>query len=129
GRRRRRCIPPPTSSRRGRRAGCGLALVGSDLLYQRLTGGSRAAEFAQLFSRIGRRISLPGATDGDSDALLAAWGIEGGAQRKAARRIARKPGGLRSLSHALALAASQACGKPVAAKHIRSAWSELAGAA
>ena len=109
--------------------GCGLALLGSDRLYERLTGGRRAAEFAQLSSRIGRRVRLRGATEGDSDTLLAAWGIEGKAERKAARWIARQPGGLRSLSHALALASSIASGRPVNSGHIRKAWKDLAGTA
>jgi len=42
--------------------GTGLALVGSDKLYDRLTGGSRSSDFPQLFSRIGKRVRLPGAT-------------------------------------------------------------------
>ena len=109
--------------------GCGLALLGSDLLYEHLTGGRRTAEFAQLFSRIGRLVRLPGATDGDSDALLAAWGIEGKSERKAARRIARSPGALRNLSYALALASSLARGGPVSTEHIREAWRDLGGAA
>ena len=77
--------------------GTGLALIGSDELYSRLTGGSRSDQFAQLFSRIGKRVRLPAATAADADALLAAWGIESGEARKAARLIARQPGGLRGL--------------------------------
>ena len=109
--------------------GCGLALVGSDLLYERLTGGGRVAEFAQLSSRIGRRVRLPGATQGDSDTLLPAWGMEGKAERKAARRIAGQPGGLRNLARALTLASSIARGRPVNSGHIRKAWKDLAATA
>lgn len=108
--------------------GTGLALVGSDKLYDRLTGGSRSADFAQLFSRIGKRVRLPGATAADADALLAAWGIESGDARKAARSIARQPGGLRGLDHALKLAAVHSRGEAVKAAHIRSAWKDLGGA-
>ena len=109
--------------------GTGLALVGSDLLYDRLTGGSRSAQFAQLFSRIGKRVRLPAATSADADALLAAWGIGSGEARKAARSIARQPGGLRGLDHALKLASVLARGETVTADHVRAAWKDLGGAA
>ncbi len=109
--------------------GTGLALVGSDKLYDRLTGGSRCADFAQLFSRIGKRVRLPGATAADADALLSAWGIEGGDARKAARSIARQPGGLRGLDHALKLASVHSRSQTVKSTHIRSAWKDLGGAA
>ena len=99
--------------------GTGLALVGSDLLYERLTGGLRVAEFAQLFSRIGKRVRLPAATSEDADALLAAWGVEGKAERELARGIANKPGGLRRLSHTLGLASVFAGDKAVSAEHLR----------
>lgn len=74
------------------------------VLYDRLTGGSRSADCAQRFSRIGERVHLPGATAADADALLAAWGIENGESLKAARSIARRPGGLPDLDHALKFA-------------------------
>ena len=107
--------------------GTGLALVGSDELYSRLTGGSRSGQFAQLFSRIGKRVRLPAATAADADALLAAWGIESGEVRKAARLIARQPGGLRGLDQALKLASVLARGETVTAEHIRAAWKDLGG--
>ena len=107
--------------------GTGLALVGSDLLYERLTGGLRGAEFAQLFSRIGKRVRLPAATSEDADVLLAAWGVEGKAEREFARGIANKPGGLRGLSHTLGLASVFAGDKAVSAEHLRAAWKDLGG--
>ena len=109
--------------------GTGLALIGSDELYSRLTGGSRRDQFAQLFSRIGKRVRLSAATAADADALMAAWGIESGEARKAARLIARQPGGLRGLSQALKLASVLARGETVAAEHIRAAWKDLGGTA
>jgi len=33
--------------------GCGLALLGNESVYARITGGARQAHFAQLFSRVG----------------------------------------------------------------------------
>ncbi|MYE06688.1 MAG: AAA family ATPase [Chloroflexi bacterium] len=105
----------------------GLALVGGETLWSRLTGGRRAAEFAQLYSRVGKRVRLARATQGDADALLAAWGLSGKEEREAARRIAAHAGGLRGLSKALRLAPTFAAGGAVAARHLRQAWADLGG--
>ncbi|MSS28096.1 AAA family ATPase [Desulfovibrio sp. PG-178-WT-4] len=51
-------------------SGVGLAIMGNESVYTQLTGGSRKAHFAQLFSRIGRRERLTSPTAGDIDALL-----------------------------------------------------------
>ena len=102
--------------------------MGSDLIYDRLAGGSRSAQFAQLFSRVGKRVRLPAATAADAEALAAAWGIGSEEARKAARSTARLPGGLRGLDHALKLASLLARGGTVKAEHIRAAWKDLGGA-
>lgn len=107
--------------------GTGLALVGNDLLYSRLTGGRRAAEFAQLFSRVGKRVHLSRPTEEDVAAVLAAWGVAGSLDRGEAVRIARRPGGLRGLGKALRLAAVFAQGAPVGGEHLRAAWRDLGG--
>ena len=93
-------------------SGVGLALLGGESLYVRLTGGSRSAEYAQLFSRIGRRVRFSRAGQGDVDALLAAWGLSDAAVRAAALDIARRPGALRGLTKTLRLAALLASGSP-----------------
>ena len=107
-------------------AGIGLALLGNELLYARLTGGRRAAEFAQLFSRVGKRVRLTQPTRADVDAILKAWSISGAGERAQALEIARQPGGLRGLTKALRLASMMASGKSVAEDHLKSAWRELA---
>ena len=107
-------------------AGIGLALMGNELLYARLTGGRRSAEFAQLFSRVGKRVRLSQPTQVDVDAILKAWSISGARERVQALDISRKPGGLRGLTKALRLASMMAEGKTVAAGHLKSAWQELA---
>ncbi|MDE2667522.1 MAG: AAA family ATPase [Acidobacteriota bacterium] len=107
-------------------AGIGLALMGNELLYSRLTGGRRAAEFAQLFSRVGKRVRLTRPAQADVDAILRAWSISGAAERAQALEIARQPGGLRGLTKALRLAAMMAAGQAVAETHLKSAWRELA---
>ena len=109
--------------------GIGVALVGGELLYERLTGGDRSSRYAQLFSRIGKRVHLPAPEAADAGALLAGWGVEGAAARREARRIAALPGGLRGLSHALRLASVFAAGEAVTAEHLRAAWADSGGAA
>ena len=107
-------------------AGIGLALLGNELLYARLTGGRRAAEFAQLFSRVGKRVRLTQPTRADVDAILKAWSIGGAGERAQALEIARQPGALRGLTKALRLASMMAGKRAVAADHLKSAWKELA---
>ena len=109
---------------------CGLALLGNELIYTRITGGRRAAEFAQLFSRVGKRVRLTQVDKGDVAALLDGWGakLSGGRElRAAAVAIARTPGGLRGLTKSLRLASLYAEGAPVEARHVRAAWRELGG--
>ena len=109
--------------------GVGLALLGNETIYSRLTGGRRAAEFAQLFSRIGKRVRLTRAAKADVEALLAAWPVEDAAAREAALEIARQPGALRGLTKALRLAALFAQGGPLEARHVAAAWKDLGGGA
>ena len=65
-------------------SGCGLALVGSDPLWLRLSAG-RHPELAQLYSRVGKRVRLGGVTAADTAALLSAWAARGGP------RVQRRP--------------------------------------
>lgn len=107
--------------------GVGLAILGNELVYARITGGRRAAEFAQLFSRIGKRVRLGRPTKGDLEAFLDAWGIAAGA-RPQLRKIGLQPGALRSVGKALRLAHMFAGGEPVGESQVRAAWRELGGA-
>ena len=56
-------------------AGVGLALLGNEIIFAQLTGRSRAAAFAQLYSRVGKRTRLTRATRADATALSKAWDI------------------------------------------------------
>lgn len=109
--------------------GVGLALLGNDQVYSRITGGRRSAEFAQLFSRIGKRVRLQLPSRADVDALLAAWAIEGPAERDAVLQISRKPGGLRGVTKTLRMASmvASADGSEVNSGHIKAAWADLSG--
>lgn len=107
-------------------SGCGLALVGSDPLWLRLSAG-RHPELAQLYSRVGKRVRLGGVTAADTAALLSAWGLQEAGLELHAGAIAARPGGLRSLVKALSLARSAAAGKSLRPTHLRAAWRDLAG--
>lgn len=105
----------------------GVALVGNETVYTRMTGGSRAPYLDRLFSRIGKRVALKGASDADIDALLKAWKITDTSCRAQVREIARRPGALRVLTKVLRLAASfaHAQEQPVCCDHVRAAWRDL----
>lgn len=107
--------------------GVGLAIMGNELVYARITGGRRSAEFAQLFSRIGKRVRLTRPTQADVDALLSAWSVSGKEEREAVLEIARRPGALRGVTKALRLASLFAQGEEVQLRHIRAAWRDLGG--
>lgn len=106
--------------------GAGLAILGNELVYARITGGRRAAEFAQLFSRIGKRVRLGRPTKGDLEAIFDAWGLPGSV-RPFLRRIGLQPGSLRGVTKALRLAHLFAGEEALAEEHLRAAWRELGG--
>lgn len=109
--------------------GVGIALVGNESVYARLTGGNRAAYLDRLFSRIGKRVRLVRATREDIDALVDGWNLSGADCRKVLHEIAAKPGGLRGLTKVLRLASMFAAGadRAVSCADIRAAWRDLGG--
>lgn len=110
-------------------AGVGLVLCGNEAVYSRLTGGSRKATFAQLFSRIGRRLHLTMPTDADVDAILTAWQVSGRKEREFALQVASLPGGLRGLMQTIRQAslAALGAGQTVDVRYLRASWRELGG--
>lgn len=92
-------------------AGIGIALMGNETIFARLEGGTRAAQYAQLFSRVGMRVQRPRPLKDDIDALLTAWGVEGKRERTLMHAVARKPGALRNLTKCLQLAHMTAGGE------------------
>lgn len=111
--------------------GIGIALVGNEAVYARMTGGNRAAYLDRLYSRIGKRVRLTQSTGGDIDALLKAWSVEETECRGQLVEIARKPGGLRGLTKVLRLASMHAASaqRSICCGDVRSAWRELGGEA
>jgi DNA transposition AAA+ family ATPase len=109
------------------KAEIGLVLCGNESVYARLTGGSRAATFAQLFSRIGKRLRLSQPSKADVTALVDAYGITGKDERQALIEISTRPGALRGVVKTLNLAAMLSSGSPVDLQYITAAWKELGG--
>ncbi len=111
--------------------GIGIALVGNEAVYARMTGGNRAAYLDRLFSRIGKRLGLRQSTEADITALLGAWGIDDGKCRGQLIEIARKPGALRTLTKTLRLASSYAAAESrgVCCEDVRAAARELGSVA
>lgn len=107
--------------------GIGLALVGNESVYARMTGGTRAAYLDRLYSRIGKRVRLTAASAADIAALLDAWRVELRPCRRLLAEIASRPGGLRGLTKVLRLASMFAAGggRPVSCDDIRAAVQDL----
>lgn len=108
------------------RAAIGIVLAGNPAVLSRLEG-DRKAEFAQLFSRIGMRLTLARPKAGDVSAILDAWGVTDAEETRLLSTIAGKPGALRGLDKCLVLATMVAsgAGRARTADDIRSAWAQL----
>lgn len=109
--------------------GIGLALVGNNQVYSKLTGGnSRNVDFARLFSRIAKKVAILKTKKDDVKAISAAWGL-GDKERELVVQLAERPGALRTVSHTLRLAAMFAAGanESLSEKHIRAAVVDLEG--
>lgn len=110
--------------------GVGLALIGNHQVYGKLTGGnSRNMDFARLFSRIAKKVSILKTKKADVEAIADAWGLNGKAERDLIHALADKPGALRTISHTLRLASMFARGsnEAMSEKHIRAAVKDLEG--
>lgn len=111
--------------------GIGLVLVGNDKVYNRLRGGaSQAHEFARLWSRIAKRVSIQKCKKNDVLAIAEAWNLSNDDDAKAVMTdIASRAGGLRMLTQSLRLAGMVAKGKNqlITADLIQTAYRDLQG--
>jgi DNA transposition AAA+ family ATPase len=107
----------------------GLAFCGNESVYSRLTGGQRAANFAQLYSRVGAKLRLNRPTNGDVRAIMDVFGVQGSEEYKTLSRIASKPGALRGVVKTLRRGSmiAMGAGQPFNEKHIARAWKDLGG--
>lgn len=109
--------------------GIGLALSGNEKVYTNLFGGGKMATFAQLHSRVGRRLRLTRTSRNDAAAMLDAGGIKGKQEREMLIEIALKGRALRGMVKVwnLAMMSSKGCAEPFNVKHIKSAWNDTGG--
>ena len=105
----------------------GIALLGNEQVQQKIDGGSRAAAFAQLFSRVAQSIVRSRPLPDDVDVLLDAWGIMDPAIAREIHRIAQLPGALRGVTFTLELAKMLAISEhaELNVKHVQDAWAQL----
>jgi len=107
--------------------GVGIALVGNESVYSRLEGAGRKANFAQLFSRVGVRITQAKPKPNDICAIIEAWGVSEKEEVRLLKAIGGKPGALRGLTKCLQLASMLAAGtgEDRNVKHIKAAFERL----
>lgn len=114
-------------------AGCGIAVSGNETVFARLQGGdARNAQFAQLHSRVGKRLVQPKSRAQDICQLVQAWGVEPQSEvAKLLTQIAAKPGALRNLTKVMRLASMLAAGAGTAvdARLVKLAWGQLSSSA
>lgn len=111
--------------------GVGIALMGNEMVQQQLDGVSRAATFAQMFSRVALRLVRSKAIKGDAEALAAAWKIEDEEIIAFLQKIVQMPGALRGATFALEVAHILATppNGPLTLRHIENAWAQNSASA
>lgn len=102
----------------------GLALVGNDEVYGRLARKSDGPSYAQIKSRLGKRLKRAKPYAEDIAARVEAWGITEPDAVKYLTGIGLKAGALRQIDKTMVLAGILAAGEgvEVTRKHIKAAW-------
>jgi DNA transposition AAA+ family ATPase len=110
-------------------AGVGIAFIGNEEVHGRIEGNGRNETYAQVFSRIGKRVKVMKSSPEDIEIMLDAAGIEDAKQRSTLRYIAQRPGALRNMMHVLRLARTVAEGakEDLSDAHIRAAYANSTG--
>jgi DNA transposition AAA+ family ATPase len=105
----------------------GVALVGNPSVARLVSGGAKAADFAQLTSRVGARLNLKRAKGVDMEVLLEAWGIQDGEIRAELTGIGGKPGALRQMVKTIRMGLTMAAGEQsdLTLRHVRLAAEQL----
>lgn len=111
------------------RAQVGMAFVGNEEVWKQIDGGGRNAKMAQIFSRVGMRVSVARSTPKDIDAMLDASGIDDEDSRKVLKFVASKPGALRGMVKTLRVARMLAMGaeQELNKAHLEAAYTRLSG--
>jgi len=83
--------------------GCGLAFIGNETAYAKITGGSRTVGYAQLFSRLKTRLHVSKPTLDDVDAICENWRVGDKQAINILRKMADRPGALRLVTNLIRL--------------------------
>ncbi len=107
---------------------CALVFMGNESVYTRMSG-PRSAEYAQLFSRVGKVLNPKKARRADVEAIAQAWGVS---EQKALGfliKIGHGHGALREVTKTLRLASLAANGarQALSLSHLKTAYSERGG--
>lgn len=103
---------------------CGVAIVGNAEVYTRFSKAKQGRSYAQLKSRIGKRLQRHEPFADDLAAYVKAWGIEDADCTKFLLGIGKKGGAYRQIDKTMKLATMIANGRgePVQLIHITQAW-------
>jgi hypothetical protein len=110
------------------KAGVGVVVAGNESVYSRLQGAERNAQFAQLYSRVGMRMTQQKARARDICALIEAWQITDQSVIGLLKVVAAKPGALRLMTKVIRLGTMLAAGDGDAVmdeRHVKRAWNQL----
>lgn len=107
----------------------GIALLGNETVVGKIDGGQKKPEYAQLYSRVGRRLTRKGVRKGDAPALLDAAQVDDEEVRGMLNGIAARPGALRGMVKTLRMAQLLAAREqvPLEARHVTIADANLSG--
>lgn len=103
---------------------CGVAVVGNSEVYSRFTRGKQGPSYAQLKSRIGKRLQRVQPYPEDLEAYIAAWNISEPSCVKFLMGIGMKGGAFRQIEKTMRMARMVATGEgtEVTLKFIQAAW-------
>ncbi len=103
---------------------CGIAVVGNNEVYNRFSKTKQGHSYAQLKSRIGKRLQRIRPYAEDLQAYIAAWQVTDPNSIKFLMGIGMKGGALRQIEKTMRMATMVAVGngEPVELKHIQAAW-------
>lgn len=103
---------------------CGVAVVGNSEVYSRFTKNRSDRSYAQVKSRIGKRLHRVAPYAEDLATYIAGWGVEEPSCIKFLTGIGMKGGAFRQIDKTMRMATMVAIGEgsAIELKHIQSAW-------
>ncbi len=114
----------------------GVAILGNERAYQQVGATGQKQEFAQVSSRIAKRIWIDRPSEADASAIAQAYAAKNGEvldvkMERFCVEIASKPGGLRNIEMTMegAIIAARGGGEPLVLGDLQAAYAQLSGQA